>query len=116
MLKAGLITFPLLWMIFNLGDLVYEHRDGHTRLFQVRRHGYGESLTGGGGGISTSAASFVSFDGFKTGIASEKLRIWKTRGLFGLFSTSITSLSAFPVKFLGSEARTDLEIKLADRG
>ncbi|OWP03611.1 hypothetical protein B2J93_7629 [Marssonina coronariae] len=105
-------------MIFNLGDLVYEHRDGHTRLFQVRRHGYGESPTGGRGvgGISTSAASFVSFDGFKTGIASEKLRIWETRGFFGLFSTSITSLSAFPVKFLGSEARTDLEIKLADRG
>lgn len=47
MIKAGSITFPLLWMIFKPGDLVYQHSNGHTRLFQLRRHGYGESSSGG---------------------------------------------------------------------
>lgn len=47
MIKAGSITFPLLWMIFKPGELVYQHSNGHTRLFQLRRHGYGESSSGG---------------------------------------------------------------------
>lgn len=114
MIKAGSITFPLLWMIFKPGDLVYQHSNGHTRLFQLRRHGYGESASGGK--YFDISCSFVSFDGFKAGVASERLRIWDRQEFFGLFSATIESLTVFPLKFLDAENRLKLEAKLAERG
>jgi hypothetical protein len=113
-IKAGLITFPLLWMIFKPGDLVYQYKNGHTRLFQVRKHGYGESRSGGK--YFDISCSFVSFDGVKVGIAGDKLRIWDRREFFGLFPTSITSLSAFPSKFLDEARRMEMEHAMAERG
>ncbi|KAG4433617.1 hypothetical protein IFR05_010893 [Cadophora sp. M221] len=114
MIKAGSITFPLLWMIFKPGDLVYQHSNGHTRLFQLRRHGYGESSSGGK--YFDISCSFVSFDGFKAGVATERLRIWDRQEFFGLFSATIESLTVFPLKFLDAGDRTKLETKLIERG
>lgn len=113
-IKGGLVTFPRLWMIFKPGDLVYQHNNGHTRLFQVRRHGYGESRNGGK--YFDISCSFVSFDGVKVGIAGDKLRIWDRKEFFGLFPTSITSLSVFPLKFLDGEERVTTQIAMAERG
>jgi len=73
-IDSGLITFPLLWMIFKPGDLVCQYLNGHTRLFQVKRHGYGENRNGGK--YFDISCSFVSYDGVKVGIAGDKLRIW----------------------------------------
>jgi hypothetical protein len=114
MIETGTITFPLLWMIFKPGDLVCQHSNGHTRLFQVRRHGYGEHRSGGK--YFDVSCSFVSFDGVKVGIASDKLRIWDRKEFFGLFPASITSLSVFPIKFLESAERTNTLEALAERG
>jgi len=113
-IKAGVITFPVLWMIYKPGDLICQYSNGHTRLFQVRRHGYGESRNGGK--YFDISCSFVSFDGVKVGIASDKLRIWDRKEFFGLFPTSITSLSVFPFKFLDEEERMTTEHALAERG
>ncbi|XMA16702.1 hypothetical protein WAI453_009493 [Rhynchosporium graminicola] len=114
MIKGGSITFPLLWMIFKPGDLIYQESNGHPRLFLLRRHGYGESVSGGK--YFDISCSFVSFDGFKTGIATERLRIWDRQEFFGLFSANIKSLTAFPLKFLADEDRAKLEINMIERG
>ncbi|KAL2060901.1 hypothetical protein VTL71DRAFT_8953 [Oculimacula yallundae] len=114
MIKAGSITFPLLWMIFKPGDLVYQYLNGHARLFQVRRHGYGE--TASRGKYFDISGSFVSYDGFKAGVASERLRIWDRQEFFGLFSANITGLTVFPLNFLPEEERIRLETKLTERG
>lgn len=114
MIETGTITFPLLWMIFKPGDLVCQYSNGHTRLFQVRRHGYGEHRSGGK--YFDVSCSFVSFDGVKVGIASDKLRIWDRKEFFGLFPASITSLSVFPIKFLQSAERSSTLEAMAERG
>jgi hypothetical protein len=114
MIKTGTITFPLLWMIFKPGDLACQYKDGHTRLFQVRRHGYGEHRAGGK--YFDLSCSFVSFDGEKVGMAADTLRIWDRKEFFGLFPASITSLSVFPIKFLGATERTKTFQAMAERG
>jgi hypothetical protein len=114
MIESGTITFPLLWMIFKPGDLVCQYSNGHTRLFQVRRHGYGEHRAGGK--YLDISCSFVSYDGMKVGIASDKLRIWDRKEFFGLFPASITSLSVFPIKFLESTERANTLEAMAQRG
>lgn len=113
-IESGRVTFPLLWMIFTPGDLVCQYLNGHTRLFHVKRHGYGEHRSGGK--YFDISCSFVSFDGEKIGIANDKLRIWDRKEFFGLFPTSITSLSAFPLKFLTDTERIGIEESLAERG
>jgi Domain of unknown function (DUF7025) len=113
MIAGGTITFPLLWMIFKPGDIVCQHDNGHTRLFRVRRHGYGEHRAGGK--YFDLSCSFVSFDGEKVGIATDKLRIWDKKEFFGLFPASITELSVFPIKFLESTARSNLLEAMGER-
>lgn len=114
MIEAGLITFPLLWMIFKPGDLLHEHQNGHTRLFQVRKHGYGEHRALGK--YFEISCSFTSYDGVRAGIAGDKLRIWDRKEFSGLFSTSITSLSVFALKFLGSTESSAIQDMMAERG
>lgn len=114
MISSGLITFPLLWMIFKPGDLICERSNDHTRLFQVRKHGYGESISRGK--WFDIDCSFVSYDGVKVGMATERLRIWDRMEFFGLFSTSITSLSCYALKFLGDAERSAIEVSMSDRG
>jgi hypothetical protein len=114
MIAAGMITFPLLWMIFKPGDLLCEQKNGHTRLFKVRRHGYGESRNGGK--YFDVNCSFTSYDGTRIGTASDTLRIWDRKEFFGLFSTQITSLSAFPLKFLRHEDSSAIQHMMAERG
>ena len=114
MIANGLITFPLLWMIFKPGDLIYEHKHGHARLFQVRRHGYGEHRSGGK--YFDISCSFTSYDGIKSGTAHDKLRIWDRKEFFGLFSSQITALSVFPLTFLGDAESSSIQEKLAERG
>jgi hypothetical protein len=114
MIKSGLITFPLLWMIFKPGDLICEHSNDHTRLFQVRKHGYGESSSRGK--WFDINCSFVSYDGVKVGLATERLRIWDRVEFFGLFSTKVTSLSCYPLKFLEDSTRLSIEASMSERG
>ena len=114
MIAAGLIAFPLLWVIFKPGDIVCEHSNGHNRLFRVIKHGYGESRNGGK--YFDISCSFLSFDGIKVGVAGDKLRIWDRMEFFGLFPTTITSLSLYPLKFLSSTERNLLQDAVAERG
>jgi hypothetical protein len=114
MINTGVITFPLLWMIYKPGDLVCKRENGHARLYQVRRHGYGS--TNQGGKYFDLGCSYVSYDGEHAGLSRERLRIWERQEFFGLFSTNITSLSAFPIKFMEKSARLALEEQMADRG
>ena len=101
-------------MIFKPGDLLYEQKYGHTRLYQIRRHGYGEHRAGGK--YFDVSVAFTSFDGVKTGIAGDRLRIWDRKEFFGLFSTNITSLSAFPLEFLGGAESKLIQETVAERG
>lgn len=114
MIAAGMVTFSLLWMIFKPGDLLLEHMNGHTRLFRVRRHGYGESRIGGR--YLDINSTFTSYDGVRFGTASDTLRIWDRKEFFGLFSTPITSLSVFPLKFLGIEESSTIQHLMVERG
>lgn len=114
MIKNGVITFPLLWMIYRPGDIICKTENGHSRLYQVRTHGYGESKNRGK--YFDISCSFVSYDGENAGISRDRLRIWECQEFFGLFSTPITSLSAFPIKFLETPVRQALEDRLAARG
>jgi len=114
MIASGVITFPLLWMIFKPGDLIFEHKHGHARLFQVQRHGYGEHRAQGK--YFDISCSFTSYDGIKVGTAGDKLRIRDRKEFFTPFSSQITALSVFPVKFLDCAESSSLQDRLSERG
>jgi len=48
LIEAGLVTFPELWRIFALGELIYESEYNRERLFKLQRTGHGDSCSARG--------------------------------------------------------------------
>jgi hypothetical protein len=114
MIENGLIDFDRLWRVFKPGDLLYEHKYGHCRLFSLRKTGYGQHKTGGR--YFEISCSFTSFDGKRVGTAGDKLRIWEKQEFLGQAASQITSLSVFPLKFQSASEIVAVKEKLVERG
>lgn len=98
LMAAKLITFPLLWFLFKPGDLMYQSKHGHDRIYRLLKTGYGQ--TNSRGKFFELNCAFVSYDGMKVGTAVEKLRIWEREEFAGINPSNILSLSLHPLKFI----------------
>lgn len=113
LIRAGLISFDLLWIVFKPGDLLYSSTYGHDRLYRLQKTGYQDSNSSRGKFFELSCA-YTSFDGIRAGTSSVNLRIWEKKEFVGSCPSRITDLSVFPSKY--SEGRESLEKRLIERG
>lgn len=97
LLNAGQITFPLLWLIFKPGELVYTQLYKHERVLRLSKTGYGEHVTKGK--YFDIACSFTSYDGVAVGKATQTIRIWQLGNFMGEAPSIITGLNAFPLNY-----------------
>ncbi|KAJ9662411.1 hypothetical protein H2201_006120 [Coniosporium apollinis] len=112
LVASSLITFDLLWVIFKPGELMYESKHGHERLYQLQRTGYGE--TNERGRFFEVSCGYTNFDGVRSGRSSTSLRIWERNEFVGQSPSSITGLSVFPLRF--RDQQEELKDRLVQRG
>ncbi|KAF2761967.1 P-loop containing nucleoside triphosphate hydrolase protein [Pseudovirgaria hyperparasitica] len=117
LLKSGLITFDLLWMIFQPGDLIFKEEYGYERLYKLQKTGYQDSCSARGKFFEISV-EFTTCDGQRAGISNANIPIWEKEEFVGKSPSKITSLSAVPLKFLGrKEIEPEVLMKsLTERG
>lgn len=112
LVASSLITFDLLWVIFKPGELMYESKHGHERLYQLQRTGYGE--TNERGRFFEVSCGYTNSDGVRSGRSSTSLRIWERNEFVGQSPSSITGLSIFPLRF--RDQQDELKDRLVQRG
>lgn len=100
LLEESLITFPLVWTLFEKGSTVYSRSDGEERLFKVVQATMDESSL-------TLSTEYVLFDGKFFGWAPQELKIFSFEG-----TRSISSLPVIPLAFTNDET---LDQRLLDR-
>ncbi|PHH89221.1 hypothetical protein CDD83_6474 [Cordyceps sp. RAO-2017] len=102
-LHHGVITYPLLWALFEPGTLVFTTQEGLDRFLIVSSCGYHED------GYLRISAKFVDWDGEKFGYASAPIIVCEFDG-----TRDITDLHVHPASFLSS--REEKEAKAISRG
>lgn len=111
-LNAGQITFPLLWLIFKPGELVYTQLYKHERVLRLRKTGYGQHVTRGK--YFDIDCSFTSYDGVAVGKSTQSIRIWQLENFMGEAPSIIAALNAFPLNYHSSKDK--VRERLALRG
>lgn len=112
---AKLVDFKHLWLIYKPGELLFDSQYGHDRLYRISHVGYNEhSIEGKYLGIR---CTFTSCDGQDIGTAAEKLDIYERREFVRNTASPITSLSVYPLSFLGNTDDIDsIKASLVERG
>lgn len=112
---AKLIDFEHLWLIYKPGKLLFDSQYGQDRLYRISQIGYSESPQSGKSlGIR---CTFTTCNGQESGTASEKLDILERQEFAHNTATPITSLSVFPLDFLGDEQDLEaIKASLVERG
>lgn len=87
----GVVTFPLIWTIFEPGSIVYSTDEGHDRAYRFTS---GSIVSSACGDAYVMNTLYVDFDGEDFGHDSQRLKIPEFRG-----TARITDLSAFPFDF-----------------
>ena len=90
MKAKGVITFELLWTLFQPGSLIYTRQENQDRVFKLQSSKYGEDRRGNP--VFWLTCKYVDFDGTKFGTIKLNLFIRVYTG-----TQFITSLSAFPL-------------------
>ncbi|KAK1979345.1 hypothetical protein LZ30DRAFT_726568 [Colletotrichum cereale] len=101
-LGHGVITYPLLWALFEPGKLIVTTQPGGTRFYLVQSCGYTER------GMKVSV-KFIDWDFDQLRYASGALNIRQFSG-----TKRIPELDVFPAEFLG--ARSKVEATAIERG
>lgn len=114
LIASGLITFENSWMVYKPGDLVYASSYGQDRLYTLNQTGYHKDNCVGK--YFQLSCSFSACDGEKSGVSQTTLRIVEREEFVGMTPSKITSLSAFPLKFLDAEEQAIIKEKLTARG
>ncbi|KAL4738497.1 P-loop containing nucleoside triphosphate hydrolase protein [Aspergillus similis] len=99
-----IITYSMLWALFEPGVFVVSHVAGHERLFKVHSCEYNDEE-----GCLKIAARFVDWDGNIFGYVTQDLEIHRFSG-----DRPIVELSVVPVTFHPS--REEVETNAASRG
>ncbi|KAE9975605.1 hypothetical protein EG328_003118 [Venturia inaequalis] len=114
LIASGLITFENAWMVYKPGDLIYASSYGQDRLYTLNQTGYHKDNCAGK--YFQLSCSFSNCDGDKSGVSHTTLRIVERQEFVGTTPSKISSLSAFPLKFLDAEERAMIKEKLTARG
>ncbi|KAL4815391.1 P-loop containing nucleoside triphosphate hydrolase protein [Aspergillus spinulosporus] len=104
LLHHRIITYSMLWALFEPGVLVVSHVTGHERLFKVHSCEYRDDE-----GCFKIAARFVDWNGKGFGYVTQDLEIRRFSG-----DKSINELSVFPVMF--HALREEVEANAGNRG
>ncbi|KAJ3949653.1 uncharacterized protein N0V96_000777 [Colletotrichum fioriniae] len=102
-LSHGVITYPLLWALFEPGKLVVVNRDGDALFYLAQSCGYTEEK-----GLVVSVR-FIDWDLDQFGYADGALNICEFAG-----TRKITEIRVFPAEFL--ESRSKAEAIAIERG
>ncbi|KAJ5523741.1 hypothetical protein N7494_010391 [Penicillium frequentans] len=94
----GVITYRLLWAIFEPGVLIVTSKDGHERFYVVQDCAYNNKEC-----YLAISAIFIDWDGQRFGFATETVQICEYSG-----TQDVTTLSAYPTDLhpFKEEART----------
>lgn len=112
LLNAGQITFPLLWLIFKPGELVYTQLYKHERILRLCKTGYGQHPVKGK--YFDVDCSFTSYDGVAVGKSNQPIRIWHGESFMQYAPSLITALNVFPLNYFSGKDK--LCERLAARG
>ncbi|KAI9659109.1 MAG: hypothetical protein M1821_002069 [Bathelium mastoideum] len=107
MKAKGVMTFELLWTLFQPGSLIYTRQESQDRVFKLQSSKYGEDRNANP--VFWLTCKYVDFDGSKFGTIKLNLLIHVYNG-----TRSITSLAAFP--FALHPSMDELSEKLVARG
>ncbi|KAL9093035.1 MAG: hypothetical protein Q9165_004173 [Trypethelium subeluteriae] len=107
MKAKGVMTFDLLWTLFQPGSLIYTRQENQDRVFKLHSSKYGEDRHGNP--VFWLTCKYVDFDGSKFGTIKLNLSIHSYAG-----TRTITSLSAFP--FALHRNTKELSERLVTRG
>ncbi|KAJ5701260.1 hypothetical protein N7488_008808 [Penicillium malachiteum] len=88
-IQHGVITYRLLWALFEPGTLIVAPKDGHERFFIVQDSVYNPKDEYFG-----IRANYVNWDGERFGFAQENIMICEYGG-----TQDFTSLSVYPAKY-----------------
>ena len=107
MKAKGVMTFDLLWTLFQPGSLVYTRQENQDRVFKLQSSKYGEDRNGNP--VFWLTCKYVDFDGSKFGTIKLNLSIHAYAG-----TRPITSLSALPLSL--HRNNKELSERLITRG
>ncbi|KAJ5719810.1 hypothetical protein N7493_007388 [Penicillium malachiteum] len=88
-IQHGVITYRLLWALFEPGTLIVAPKDGHERFFVVQ-----DSVYNPEDGYFGIRGNYVNWDGERFGFAQENIMIREYGG-----TQDFTSLSVYPAKY-----------------
>ncbi|KAF2093447.1 putative AAA family ATPase [Rhizodiscina lignyota] len=92
LIKNGVMTFDMVYTLFEPGVLVYNRQDGHDRIFKLVDSAYGQNQCGR---YFQLRCDYVDFDGENFGYQQTSLMIHDFRG-----TTPITRLSVLPLSYV----------------
>lgn len=99
LIKAGFITFPLLYTIFKPGELMYTSENGHGWLLKLHKTVYGEDKYKQK--HLEMEFAYTAYNGKYAGRATHQFLVIEKKHVPG--PTEISSLPFLPAKFLGTD-------------
>ncbi|KAK5625581.1 hypothetical protein RRF57_001297 [Xylaria bambusicola] len=112
LMSNNLITFDLLWSIFQPGCYVITTQHGHPRIYWLQSTSQGSSYSGDR--YLRLECLHTDNNGTTMGKARTSVKIYETE-FPGTDPTEITSLSAFPLNRL-PDGGTDMKARMLERG
>ena len=107
MKSKGVMTYELLWTLFQPGSFVYAKTQGQDRIFRLHSSKYGQDRNGNP--VYWLTCQYVDYDGTRFGTNKLNLCVHRYEG-----TKSIVSLAGFPLDFHGHVE--EMKEKLIERG
>ncbi|KAI9767230.1 MAG: hypothetical protein M1840_005830 [Geoglossum simile] len=104
--KIGLISFPLIWMLFKPGDTVYTEKDGHPQALMVSQIEPTRNIVGKSWQLTCIG---TGYDGLNFGKVIEYIKINQFED-----TREVTSLKVYPLKYHPEEHK--VRVQLLERG
>ncbi|KAF2792672.1 putative ATP-dependent zinc metalloprotease FtsH [Melanomma pulvis-pyrius CBS 109.77] len=106
LIKHGVISYDLIWTIFEPGSLIYTKKAGHDRVYKLKTADFGSGNQRGKYGLQVE---HVDFDGEKFGMATGTLVLTRFPG-----TKKITKLESYPLRYY--KDLPELKQRLIQRG
>lgn len=107
MTLQGVMTYDLLWSLFQPGQFIYAKVQGQDRIFRLHSSRYGTDRNGNP--VYWISCQFIDYDGTRFGTNKLNIQIPKFEG-----TKPINHLAVLPLSFHSQEA--DTKAKLIQRG
>lgn len=107
MMEQGVMTYELLWTLFQPGSHVYARVQGQDRVFRLHSSKYGADRNGNP--VYWISAQYIDYDGTRFGSNKLNIQIPRYEG-----TKPIAHLAVFPLAF--HTTKDDIKSKLEQRG